>query len=379
MSTSLTWTGALNTDLDNEENWSPSTAPTSSDTITFSTLSNGGTLTGSASAEEFAFNDQGPWVLNGATLTIAGEPGSGLPFAGSFNTNVTLTATTLNAAGGTTYIGDTGGATVTANSGSTVTTEGDDVGTNAGDIGSLVLTGSGTSWIEEESDVDGSGGSLTVGGADGSTGLVSVSNSASLVSQASAVLGEDLGSQGFGTVASGGVWQTQGSLVVGQGGSGMLTINSGGTLLSYGEQVFVGEQAGSTGELVINTGGTFDAATPIPQVFDIGDQAASGTLGAASGYVLVNGGSLDLSNNSPFGSDTLAVGVNGDGALLIENGGSVMTGGIWATRSVGSSSARAAEAPATLPSPVRALTSPTPGSSRSAAAALPRRAASARC
>jgi hypothetical protein len=166
-----------------------------------------------------------------------------------------------------------------------------------------VLTDTGTTWTEKEN--SGSGGFLTVGGEGpsggqgGSTGFLSVTNGASLITQASAVFGQDSGSQGFGTLASGGAWSTNG-LVVGQGGAGTLTINSGGTLLNGGTSSAIGQDAGGTGKLVIDVDGTYaSTAAPISgnYVLNIGDQAASGTLGPASGYVLVNGGLLNLNGN----------------------------------------------------------------------------------
>jgi len=328
------WIGG--TTLSTSGNWS-SGLPNSSDEAVFS--NGGGTLTGSLTAGSFYISGSGTFNFIGATLDIDGQPSEpGLPGAGEFLADTVLNDSTLNAAptgttGGTTNIRAAGGITVTAENGSTVTTLGDIVGNHSGQSGSLVLTGAGTNWTEEPSqELNGdTSGYLAIGDSSGSTGTLSVSNGASLVTGTFAGLGEDSGAEGYATISSGGSWSAP-QFAIGESGDGTVTIGSGGTISISTNGTFnaVGQNAGSTGELVIDAGGTF-VSTAAPSLgnflLSIGDKGASGTLAPASGYVLVDGGVLNLNGTSGTDYNALELGQNGgSGALTVENGGSVVVG-----------------------------------------------------
>ena len=293
------WTGKVSTDLGTAGNWQnfftgqdpAASPPDATINVNFNNNASGttSTLTGSASAIGFNFGGSGAWLLSGATLTVAGTPSPPfLPFAGGFNTNVTLDAATLTA-GGSTSIGSSTGATVTARSGSHVTTGGDSVSPNAGQSGSLVLTGLGTTWTEQAGPaVNGSipgflnvGFSGPSGGLAGASGFLTVTGGAALNTGAFAVFGGNAGSVGSGTISAGGTWNAH-DVAVGQGGAGTLTVN-GGTLAALGGL----------------------------------------TAGAVSG----GAGTLSVANGTVSATGNLQVGSSGTGAITIGAGGTVSTGG----------------------------------------------------
>ena len=71
---------------------------------------------------------------------------------------------------------------------------------------------------------------------------------------------------GAGTTADvevqSGVWTLSNGIHVGQQGAGTVTVYSGATISTGGTFNVVGDVAGSTGELVINSGGTFVSTAP---------------------------------------------------------------------------------------------------------------------
>lgn len=154
-------------------------------------------------------------------------------------------------------------------------------------------------------------------------------------------------------VASGATWTNNGSspgfnqqggaIIVGQSGTGALTVDNGGTVSTTGSPagtLTVGNLAGSTGTVTVGNGGVGTASlinngpNGLPGNLYIGyagngsltinangvvsgfDGATLGMQTGSQGTLKVNGGSF---------SDTLssiAIGVNGLGTLMVENGGS---------------------------------------------------------
>ncbi|MGA9868735.1 MAG: hypothetical protein WBQ75_20095 [Acetobacteraceae bacterium] len=317
-----TWTGSVSTNLGTAGNWTGG-IPTAADSLNFN---NGGTLTGAAVGLKANFNGAGGWVLNGANLTLAGNPNPPFdPYALVFNDNVTLNGATVIADGTASFAP---GVTVTAQGGSSITDAGDTLGQNAGQFASLVLSGIGTNWTEvADPALNGNGNStgyLTVGASG--TGLVSVSNGASL-SPSGLYVGNSAGGEGQLIVASGTVSDSQ-NLIIGQNGDGQATITAGGIVTWASTFAAVGDNAGSSGRLVIGAGGTLLAtATPNPAstnyYLNIGDGGPSGALPTADGSVIVTGpGALLDTNGNP-----VSIGLNGgNGELVISNGGTALVG-----------------------------------------------------
>jgi T5SS/PEP-CTERM-associated repeat protein len=120
-------------------------------------------------------------------------------------------------------------------------------------------------------------------------------------------------------------------VVVGRAGGGTLEVGSGGRVvatnaLSTQNALVVGSRAGGDGHLTINAGGTVEVlAAPAGGYFSISiaNEAATSTLAAASGTVLVSGVGALLNGNGNF----LNIGENGgNGSLMVANGGSVTVG-----------------------------------------------------
>ncbi len=349
-----TWSGGVSSDLGTAGNWAAG-VPTSADLLEFNDPQNlSGVVTGLAAI--FGGFGGVAWGLQGATLTLAGEPNPPFdPYALGFGGNVTLNGATVIAGGTSSFGSNIQGVTVTAQGGSAVTTAGDSIAQNAGEFASLVLAGIGTTWTEFANPADaGNGyspGFLTIG--QSGTGALSVSDGASLGTGAYAIVGENAGAIGTAAITSAGNWATSG-LIVGQysgsegqvaisgstvtdtqnleigdnGGDGQVTISAGGTLAFSGTFAAVGNRAGSSGRLVIGSGGTLAATAPpastsASYLLNIGEHDTDGVLPAASGSVFVNGAGalLDLDGNG------LSLGLNGgQGSLAVSNGGTVKAG-----------------------------------------------------
>ena len=286
--------------------------PNSSTSINFN--QNVGTLTGSVTAADFNFNNFGTWVLQGATLNIAGLPnppfGSG---GGNFNTDVVLNGATINGSGSSFNINATNGATVTASNNSTVVTTGDNLGSFNGQSGSLVLSGVGTTWQEVAS--SGSSGYINIGiagafspGQTGGTGYLTVTNGASLVTAGNADLGQNLGNIGSATISAGGYWGVgSGGIQVGGFGAGMLSV-SGGTLSTTGF-VGVGNNSGGSGTVTVSSTSHF-----LLNGLSIG--------GNGTGFMSVTGGTVTNSGGLSIGTNA-----GGSGTLVLSTSGTLLNAG----------------------------------------------------
>jgi len=297
--------------------------------------------TGSGLSADFSAYE----ILSGATLTLVGKPNPPYnPSALNFSSNVTLDDATVTARG--TAIFNPGGA-VTAEGGSTVTTEGDNIGT---DSAALSLYGAGTTWTEAN-DSFGTGNGSAAGFLNIDAGSVLVAMSAVLNTSGFSNVG-DFPSATGNVLMLGGQWNAHGisagpvpgsegslsvntgtvtdagTLLLGDNGDGTATVSAGGTISFDGTFAAVGNNAGSSGRLVIGPGGVVrDTRTALSSdnffSLNIGIHGGSGSLGPSTGAVLVTGTGalLDLNGNA------LSVGNNGgQGSLVISNGGTVRAG-----------------------------------------------------
>ena len=172
-----------------------------------------------------AFSGAGGWVLQGATLTLAGAVGAGAAGAPAIDEagNLTISSGTIAASGGI-DVESASGAIVTVLGGGEINAEGISIGTDAGQSGALMLGGAGTS-VQDT----GAGGSLQIGG--GGTGRVSITDGANVTDAAVDTLGGAIGGTGELDVSVGGDLDDLG-LIVGDGGIGSLSIGAGGTVVS---------------------------------------------------------------------------------------------------------------------------------------------------
>ncbi|MSP03084.1 MAG: hypothetical protein EXR07_18855, partial [Acetobacteraceae bacterium] len=323
----MMWTGSAGNDLSTAANWDVGVAPDSGHGMNFAS-SNGGTLTGTASGQTAAFSNTGGWTLSGVTLQLT----QGL----TGQSTLTVNGGTLTG-GGTAAIGGSSGATLLLTGGGLSTFQNTTVGTNANQSGTLTLTGLGTTWTDT--------GGLQVGASDDATkgsapghGAVTVTQSAHLNGGGVDVLGVTAGSEGELTVTNGGQASDAG-LVAGEAGTGVVTV-SGGTLTNSGSLV-LGHLAGAHGTLTVTGSNALVSGSGQAIVGDAGTGSLSihsgatvittpGTVAGLTGAVIANAASGGGSSVTVIGAGsnwqvtgTLVVGNAGFGSLAISQSGSV--------------------------------------------------------
>ena len=316
-------------------NWQGGLTPNATDAVNF--IDNPGTVSGTGNALSLTVGNPNTfnpatWTFSDENLTVAGSPNpASVPYGFGFNANVVLNGGTLNSAGGQGNISSIGGPTVTAQGGVQVTTQGDHIGTAAGQSGSLVLTGSGSSWIEQTGSAingDQPGGLLLgyfgpSGGMTGSAGYLIVTNSASLTTGAFAQIAGNFGSYGAATISAGGAWTVGGGLTVGMGGVGTLAV-AGGTVNST-SFIAIGQSIGAQGTIAVSSASTLNGTS-----LAVGLQG-SGTLTVSSGTVATAGqlslgqsagasGLVAMTGGSIAASGGVQVGGSGSGTLSVSGG-----------------------------------------------------------
>uniref|UniRef100_UPI00334210AC autotransporter outer membrane beta-barrel domain-containing protein n=1 Tax=Castellaniella defragrans TaxID=75697 RepID=UPI00334210AC len=258
-------------------------------------------------------------------------------------------------------VGVSGNGTLTISEGAIVSLQygSGRIGVDQGSVGEVTVTGSGTKWNSSELKVGvGGNGTLTI--EDNAT--VSVNNGI--------IIGSVENSSGIVTVKTGAKLINDFNLTyVGNEGTGTLTIESGGSV-SSGGQVSIGREHGSEGTAhVIGPG----AKWTISDTFWVGDNGTGtltienggsvvssaetiigGTYG--DGTVTVSGSNSELINED-LESSWLYVGSYGSGTLTIADGGTVGVGnvrladyssGATGTINIGAAADAAAVAPGTL-------------------------------
>src|ERR1700722_10743489 len=230
----LVWTGAQDTSFARPANWIDSTgpaasAPAASDTARF--LSGGGTITGTGTVASLQFSAAASWNLAaGASLSA-------------------FSAVT---------VGQNGDGTLLINGGASINGLGssDTIGGTAGDAASVVVTGPGSEWNSagELTVGDFGGGSLTISGQGGAIAM-----STPLVP--ALLLGAGAGGAGTITVTGAGSRASLvGLIVAGQSGTGSLTVENLGTVISGGstlapaQGVEVAQLSGGTGSITVSGG-----------------------------------------------------------------------------------------------------------------------------
>jgi T5SS/PEP-CTERM-associated repeat protein len=239
------------------------------------------------------------------TLTVTAGAALLVDIGASIGTATGSTGTATVSDGGTWTVSGADGLTVgasgtgalTVNGGTVVADGGLTVGQNDGGVGSLTIVGGGT--------VTNDGTYTFIGGGAGSFGTMSVAGSAAVLNGTAALV---IGNSGSGSaeIASDGVVDA-GSLSVGQlaGGSGTLVVESGGAVDSTGFGV-VGNQAGSTGTVTVAD----DSTITVGSGLTVG--------GSGTGTLTVNGGVVAVAGIISVGSNTGAV-----GSVTIENDGTL--------------------------------------------------------
>ncbi|MGH9352075.1 MAG: hypothetical protein ACRD2G_07955, partial [Terriglobia bacterium] len=205
-----------------------------------------------------------------------------------------------------------------------------DIGADVGSTGTVTLIGAGTAW---------SNISQSVVAGDAGTGSLTVENGA-LVNVETGYVGNYSGSVGAITVTGAGSEWTSSYLGVGSFGQGMLTVKDGGAVNSAAGGTFgVGIFPGSSGSVVVT--GT-SSQLNVSSWLLVGPGGGTGSLTIESGGTVNSGGAF-LGGEGPTTTGTgaafvrgigsqwntpfLEVGSTGSGTLLIQDGGIVNSGG----------------------------------------------------
>ena len=239
--------------------------------------------------------------------------------AGSSGT-VTVDNSTVDAA--IFRIGNNGGTgTLTAQAGATLTAGNVVLADDAAATGTLHMTGTGT-------DLD-VGADLQVG--VNGTGTVNIEDGATAAVTDDVVLGFNATGNGTLTVDGGGSeLDAADAFVVGRAGTGVLTVQNGGTLT--GNYSYVGNSSGATGTATITGSGSSWTLTGDLYIAEQGTGTMSvadgGTVSNAVSYIGYDSGSTGTVTVTGAGSSwtnnsALYVGEDGDGTLTISDGGTV--------------------------------------------------------
>jgi fibronectin-binding autotransporter adhesin len=229
--------------------------------------------------------------------------------------------TAWNLGGSDLYVGYGSTGTLTIADGGTVSNNVGNVGRDSGSIGTVTVTGAGSSWSNS--------GDLHVGYSG--TGTLTIENGGSVNNGLFGYVGAFSGGIGTVTVTgAGSTWTNGGELAVGNFGTGTLTIADGGTVSNTAG--YVGRNGGSIGTVTVTGAGSTWTNSSQLNVGNFG----TGTLTIADGGTVSNGtgtvgrisGSTGAVTVTGAGSSWsngggLRVGDSGTGTLTIENGGTV--------------------------------------------------------
>jgi len=303
----------------------------------------GGTITVvNPVADSLTFSASGAYLLESGTLMLSGTDvtvDSNVTIASAITTSTeglweagtgTLTLT------GSTNIASTGSDSLTVDEGTVDIMSGgsvsDDigyVGYNAGSSGTVTVSGSGSTWTNSAGSSVGDGVSLYIG--NSGTGALLITNGGDVSATDGAILGNNAGSAGTVTV-SGTRSTFTGDLTVGGFGAGTLQITDGGTANGDG---FIGLVAGSSGAVAVSGSGSTWTNNNYLYVgyYGTGTLLISngGAVATSNAFVGEEAGSTGVVTVSGTGSgwnfgvmDSVDIGENGTGSLLITDGGAVI-------------------------------------------------------
>jgi T5SS/PEP-CTERM-associated repeat protein len=268
-------------------------------------------------------------VESGGTLSSGGTAYEAIGNAAGSMGEVTIEGSgALWTSNGPLSIGTAGTGDVTVTGGTLVASSGGAVtptGLEIGGYGTNGLNGgTGTLTVDQAATVESDGSLDIIGNAVGSDGTVVVDGAGSLWKSEGQIL---VGNQGSGelSVSDGGSLSVAGAVDIGSGagGTGTATVMTGATVTSAGTYAFVGQVSGSTG--IVSIEGT-------AALWSMSSQLTVGNQG--TGTVTVNQGTLIVSSAGPIpGTTGIEVGGygngvgGGDGKLTVLGGGTVESDG----------------------------------------------------
>jgi outer membrane autotransporter protein len=245
-------------------------------------------------------------IQNGGTLADSFATIGNLP-GGVGTVTVTGAGSSWSNAGGI-VVGGQGTGTLIIQDGGTaqdgVSSGGGSIGLSAGSTGTVTVTGTGSSWI------NGPSGGLNIGSFG--TGILTITNGARVIDITPLVsnIGNGAGSNGTVTVTgTGSLWSDIAGLKIGNSGTGTLTIADGGSVIA--PVVTIAANVGSIGNLNIGAGPGSPAAAP-------------GTLTAPS--VAFGSGTGTINFNHTSADYVFAPAITGNGTVNVLAGTTIFTG-----------------------------------------------------
>jgi outer membrane autotransporter protein len=258
------------------------------------------------------------------------------PAASAFIDTIVPNPTVVNAPGALALDVIVGGSftgAMTIGSGGTLANSEGNVGYASGSMGTVTVSGAGTSWTNS--------GDLYIG--RNGTGTLNISGGGQVsnaVGRVGGCAGCSTSAVGTVTVSGAGtVWTNSTGLAIGDSGTGQVTVSGGGQVLTGSAGGFLGDRPGSTGTMTVTDAGS---AWTISGQLVVGGflGPASGTLAVENGGTVTNTiGTIGYSSGSTgavsvvgAGSTwtnlgNVSVGRAGTGALTIGSGGIVNVAG----------------------------------------------------
>ncbi len=283
-----------------------------------------------AQANNLVIGQNGPGILTiqniGALATSSGAVGN---LSGSLGTVTVTGAGASWSTASNIVVGGLGTGTLTIQDDGLMSSGSGSVGQSAGSTGTVTVTGPGSTWI------NGTSGGLNIGSFG--TGTLTVANGGKVIDIVPgpvANIGNDAGSLGTVTVTgAGSTWSNSSGLNIGNLGTGTLTIADSGVVSAViNGPIVIAANAGSIGTLNIGAGAGNPAAAPgTLAALSLEFGAGTGTINfnhtsddyvfapaiSGNGTVKVLAGTTILTaNNSYTGSTTITA-----GTLQLGNGG----------------------------------------------------------
>ncbi len=293
------WTNAGSGDWTTNSNWRPHGQPNSSADVN---ISNGGT------AQITTAGAQAQKVFLGQLI-----------FGGSGHLEVTSSPASLSAQD--IVVGDDGTGTLSITAGGTVsTTNGGDIGIQAGSSGTVTVTGAGSAWT--------STGTLEL--AESGDGSLTVSNGALVTSLIGELADDDVANAVVTVTGAGSRWNMTGQLVVADDGTATMSILDGGAVsntnatigadtVAVGTVTVAGAGSTWTNDGSITVGVEAEGSLTIEDGGSVSNHDGHiGAIAGSTGMVTVTGAGSTWNN-----STSLTVGESGTGALTIQDGGHV--------------------------------------------------------
>nr|WP_272211244.1 hypothetical protein [Marinicella sp. W31]MDC2877134.1 hypothetical protein [Marinicella sp. W31] len=356
------WTGTESTDWYTANNWledgaATSNTPKTGDNVSINTTNNAPVLPTDGGTEyinTFVIGDTATGRVT-SNATINGER-TQLGASATGNGTLTLGGGGAIQMDNSIIVGGSGSGRIDMSAGATGQTSSIILGSAADSVGTVTLSGSGTSLRTYGTGENG----LSV--ANSGSGTLSVSNGAFIESD-QAIIGRESGAEGRVTLSGATTeWNGYGATTIGSSGKGTVLVQNGAHAISGSLSIGQNATSQDNDAIVAGSGSLWNVYQDISIGGDVGRGGSGGsgtlsvldgaTMTGSNGYIgnVANGeGSVivDGTGSQLQLSASLRVGRNGDGSMIVSNGGSVTadfalvganqsSGGIMAVTGAGS-------------------------------------------